>query len=525
MNSASDKAEPTINNKSFQQQLYLVLVIGILCISLLLSFVSAWTNSDQTGKMMIKSGLLHADNAAKQSRLALLYASSDNADEAARSILAFPDIVHIAIINPDLTILYAIGKKVTQHELTRQDILQNTAPQLLNEDEFEWHFLAPVYYGQKSAISADNGQISTKPKANNIIGYVYLSSDKSSLKKTKILSIKYTLISGLIISFIIIIVLHFVLNYFFKPLNELTEIMHRSTQGGTLIHSSIKGPIETEKISTAYNSLINTIVARDKKLKSHNNLLESLISMRTNELVTARDAAIEAVRHKSVFLSNTTHELRTPLQSITGYAEVALEMALEEGHEELVADLESILQSANHLLSLINTILDMAKADAGAMELSNEYANIDDIISQSEKTAQPLIEKNSNVLLINNSCQNKNMLIDKGKLLQIILNLLSNAAKFTHNGKIQLDIECNSDQLIIRVSDTGIGIAANKQEQIFKPFQQTDGSITRKYGGTGLGLSITDQFCRLMGGSIKLDSTEGKGSIFEVILPLTNSND
>ena len=158
------------------------------------------------------------------------------------------------------------------------------------------------------------------------------------------------------------------------------------------------------------------------------------------------------------------------------------------------------------------------------MHLSNEHVKLNEIISQSEKTVQPLILKNGNKLVINNKCNNNNLHIDKGKLLQIILNLLSNASKFTKNGNITFDIDCETDMLKLQISDTGIGIAHNRQEQVFKPFQQADGSITREYGGTGLGLSVTEQFCHLMGGSIKLDSIEGHGSTFEVLLPLTFFN-
>jgi len=520
----SENIEVATNNKSFQRQLFLVLAVGILSISLLVSFVAASINSDQTGKMMVKTGLQHAENAARQSRLALLYGSSENAVEAAKSILAFPDIVHITIINPDLTVLYQIGKEVTTHELSKQDILYNTSPKLLNEDKAEWHYLAPVYLHDNQPIATDNIETIQPPKTNKIIGYVYLASDKTALNESTILSIKHSVFVGFIIAIMIILALKSVLDYFFKPLNELTDIMHRSIQGEMLNYSGTKGPKETEQISTAYNKLVNAIIERDEKLKSHNHLLESLVSMRTQELEAARDAAIEADRHKSEFLSNTTHELRTPLQSIIGYAEVAIEMALEEGQDDLITDLESILQSANHLLSLINTILDITKVEAGAMSLAIEYVNVDEIILQSEKTVQPLIAKNGNKLHVNNTCQNKHINIDKGKLLQIILNLLSNAAKFTHKGSIRFDIDCEQDQLTIRVADSGIGIPCNRQEQIFKPFQQADGSITRQYGGTGLGLSVTEQFCRLMGGAIKLDSVEGEGSTFEVTLPLTFVN-
>ena len=158
------------------------------------------------------------------------------------------------------------------------------------------------------------------------------------------------------------------------------------------------------------------------------------------------------------------------------------------------------------------------------MELSADEFSLAELVSHVEKTVMPFIDKNNNTLCVNLQCYHEIIQIDRGKLLQILLNLLSNAAKFTENGIITLDMNCSDDYLMFKVIDTGIGIEKEKQKLIFMPFQQGDGGITRKYGGTGLGLAVTEQFCRLMGGEITLQSEPGHGSTFTVKLPFSSSS-
>ncbi|MDQ2100269.1 MAG: response regulator [Tychonema bourrellyi B0820] len=253
----------------------------------------------------------------------------------------------------------------------------------------------------------------------------------------------------------------------------------------------------------------------------------------------ALEAAESANRAKSTFLANMSHELRTPLNAIIGYSEMLQEEAEDSGNENSVPDLEKIRSAGKHLLALINDILDISKIEAGRMELYLETFDIPSLIDSAVATALPLIEKNGNILEI--YCPNNldTMHADMTKVRQVLLNLLSNAAKFTKNGKIAIGVEnINNEQLKIknqeessqisisnaeflsfRVSDTGIGMNPEQLQRVFLPFTQADASTTRKYGGTGLGLAISQRFCQMMGGTIEADSKLGVGSAFTVILP------
>lgn len=256
-------------------------------------------------------------------------------------------------------------------------------------------------------------------------------------------------------------------------------------------------------------------------------------------LQSALEAAESANRAKSTFLANMSHELRTPLNAIIGYSEMLQEEAEELGDEAFVPDLEKICSAGKHLLSMIDDILDISKIEAGRMDLYLETFDIHTLIESAVATARPLVEKNGNTLEVYCPDNLDTMHADMTKVRQVLLNLLSNAAKFTQNGRIVIGVErikneqlkmknqeessqiliSNSEFLSFRVADTGIGMTQEQLERVFQPFTQADASTTREYGGTGLGLAISQRFCQMMGGSIEVSSTLGAGTTFTVLLP------
>lgn len=237
-------------------------------------------------------------------------------------------------------------------------------------------------------------------------------------------------------------------------------------------------------------------------------------------LKTARDAAESANRAKSAFLANMSHELRTPLNAIIGYSEMLEEEAQESGYKDIAPDLRKIQSAGSHLLDLINNILDLSKIEAGHMELYLEPFDVKSLIDDVGYTIQPLIEKKHNKLIINVQEDIGVMDADMTKLRQALFNLLSNAAKFTENGTITfLATRTSDDWLRFEVRDTGIGMNDEQMQEVFKEFQQADVSTTRKFGGTGLGLTISRRFCQMMGGDITVESEQGIGTAFTIILP------
>ncbi|MEM7117505.1 MAG: ATP-binding protein [Chloroflexota bacterium] len=238
------------------------------------------------------------------------------------------------------------------------------------------------------------------------------------------------------------------------------------------------------------------------------------------DLFRAKEAAEAASRAKSTFLANMSHELRTPLSAIMGYSELLQEQAAFLGYKDVIPRLEKINIAANHLLAIINDILDLSKIEAGKMDLFHEIIDVHQLIENVLVTARPIIEKNDNALHYSVDSNLHELYTDRAKLRQILLNLLSNAGKFTHQGQVTLAVTIEPDQWVqFSVADTGIGISEAQLARLFQPFMQADASTTRQYGGTGLGLAITHRFCQMMGGLIQAESTPEKGSTFTVQLP------
>jgi signal transduction histidine kinase/DNA-binding response OmpR family regulator len=243
------------------------------------------------------------------------------------------------------------------------------------------------------------------------------------------------------------------------------------------------------------------------------------------ELEIARDEAMAATQAKSKFLASMSHELRTPLNAILGITEMVQEDANEAGQRELIEPLGRVLRAGKHLLNLINEVLDLSKIEAGRLELHVEEIDISSVLREAVATVQPLAQKNRNRVHIRCPDDIGSMRGDQLRLRQILLNLLSNACKFTENGKVTIDashapLDGHAGVKFV-VSDTGIGMTPQQMANLFQEFSQADSSTTRKYGGTGLGLAISQRLCRMMGGSITVDSNPGVGTTFIVRLPST----
>ncbi|MEB3282016.1 MAG: ATP-binding protein [Lyngbya sp.] len=310
------------------------------------------------------------------------------------------------------------------------------------------------------------------------------------------------------------------------PIESMIKV---ANQVGEESDFAIQIPVTTEDEIGELTNALNQLIQR--------------VAEYTEELEKAKFLAESANRSKSVFLANMSHELRTPLNAIIGYSEMLHDEAEDLGYDDFIPDLEKIQTAGKHLRDMISDILDISKIEAGHVTLYLEDFVVEEqLLKDVVTTAKPLAEKNGNTIKIEVKNEIGRMYADLPKVRQILLNLLSNACKFTHDGEITICVKrvktkpstrrtSSSSKsrfggsqmqqyLIFQVKDTGIGMSEEQQKVIFQAFTQADASTTKRFGGTGLGLAISQRLCEILGGGITVESEEGKGSTFTVWLPV-----
>ncbi|HWA26137.1 MAG TPA: response regulator [Lacunisphaera sp.] len=374
---------------------------------------------------------------------------------------------------------------------------------------------------------------------NHTLGLLYLKAEESEADKERLgnlLRLALIIFGGA--AFLAIAVAARLGGRFTQPITELAHVatsVQRTHDYNQRVESVASG--EVGELIDSFNAMLETIQTKTdeldqarvtaegakEQLEEANRTLEARVEDRTKLLAKAVKDAEEASKAKSSFLAKMSHELRTPLNAIIGYSEIMKEDAEDDGDARRAEDLDKVLNAARHLLGLINDVLDISKIEAGKMELYLETFDVSKTVTEVIATASPLIAKKGNTLALDCPTNIGAMHADATKLRQMLLNLMSNASKFTEKGTITLKVSklADGESIEFAVSDTGIGMTPEQLTRLFQAFSQADASTTSKYGGTGLGLAISKQFAQMMHGDITVTSTAGAGSTFTIRLPIT----
>lgn len=493
-------ARLSIPRLSFLQQLAITFAIGIFCLTLVSSVAIANLSSQIVRDKLIEQGRQATETFAGQATLALLYASADNAQEPAKAILGFPSVEGVAIYDTNHRQLFAQGEDAEgkPHVPQWPDALR-----LEHETDKAWYFVAPVYshrdQGEEDPLASD-------AKNAQLLGFVRLAMGKDTLWAMENSILRTNLVVVIAFASLFLLILLGVTKRLTTPLQHLANTMDRASAGEKRVRASVKGSKDIINMELAFNTMMEVLEFREQ------------------ELVKARDAALESARIKGEFAANVSHELRTPLNAVLGMLELLQDMGLNPKQLEYVLIAHN---AGTSLLKLIEDILDFSRIEAGMTKLQPTdfvlHEILDEVVGLLAGQAQRRGLELGYVIADDIPMMLRG---EASRLRQVLVNLVGNGVKFSEHGGVEIRVEHDHAakdpwQLRFEVIDSGIGIPQEAQKRIFDAFVQVDGSTTRLYGGTGLGLAICRQLVEFMGGEIGVDSKPGNGARFWFTIPFS----
>lgn len=378
---------------------------------------------------------------------------------------------------------------------------------------------SPVTRSTATQPTATTMATTTSIPADTLIGLVKLEMRSQVETRQLLLNRVFLLVAGALAGALAFLVFFLITTkLILQPVRVLRETAEKVSKGDLNVRSHISTGDEFQHLSETFNVMLANLKESEDQLRAVNKSLD----LKLGQLAESNVALYESNRLKSEFLANVSHELRTPLNSILGFAELLRDTLADKPEPRTVRYLQNILTSGKNLLALITDLLDLAKIEAGRMEVRSEPISLSDVFEGLVGILKPLSEK-KNLTIATTVARDVPILhTDPAKLQQVLYNFLANAIKFSPNdGQIDLAADrADDDHVRIGVTDQGGGIEPDKQQIIFEKFRQIDGSVTREHGGTGLGLAISKELTTLMGGSIGVRSTPGQGSTFWIVLPV-----
>ncbi|WP_423020521.1 EAL domain-containing protein [Undibacterium sp. Di27W] len=484
----------------FSRQLTIIITVAILVLALFSSIMNSWQASHRMRAYFVVQGQQVAENLARQSRLALLYHSADNAREVVATTLAFPDVLQVEIANAEHKVLLSQSKPgVVLPQLQAHPTGQLSNARLEQESDQDWRFSAPVFGGEAEASPFEVQE--SKPQ---LLGYVHVVVGKTTLDKL----VWSLLLGNLAITFsfalILLAVIRLMSRQMIRPLNQLSSLMGRAEAGESGMRATPQGSKDIIEMAHAFNQMMAVLEEREAELKH------------------SRDQALHTAVMKAQFAATVSHEVRTPLNGVVGMLDMLKEMRLTKRQRECV---DVAWNSSQALIELINDILDFSKMEAGKVEVEEIEFDLNKLLAEVlELLSKQAQQKGLELAYLIADEVPLRIKSDPLRLRQILINLIGNAVKFTERGEVAVRVvlaqHADSTQadailkLRFEVSDTGIGMSADAVANVFESFAQADRSTTRKYGGTGLGLAICKQLVALLHGEIGVSSIPDQGSNF-----------
>ncbi|HJV03035.1 MAG TPA: EAL domain-containing protein [Burkholderiaceae bacterium] len=485
-----------LRRTGFQHQLTVIVSAAILVLALFSSFMNSWEARSRMREHFIGQGQRVAENLARQSTLALLFHSPENARDVVSSTLAFPDVAGVQISDARHKVLLSKvqGGATLDAAAGRGTSLAHAG--LVSESQDAWLFAAPVFGGQ-----AEASPFELQERQPQLLGYVHVQFGKGTLQRLTLSLLLGNLAISLSFAVILLLLVRLLTRHMINPLNALSTLMRRAEAGESGMRARPAGPRDLIEMGQAFNKMMNVLEQREA------------------ELMESRDAAVNMAQMKAQFAATVSHEVRTPLNGVVGMLDMLKEMRLNQRQQECV---DVAWNSSRTLIDLINNILDYSKMEAGKLALEEVDFDLRTLLEEVvELVARPAQQKGVEIAYLLDAAVPARITGDALRLRQILINLLGNAVKFTEHGEVALSVTCADmgepgamTGLRFEVRDSGIGMSQEVQRHLFESYVQPDPSTTRRYGGTGLGLAICKQLVALLGGQIGVTSVPGAGTTF-----------
>ena len=487
----------------------------VLVLALALSIPYIWM-----GKLTTKASL-----DAGRAKAETLLRRHFQVKETGETALAALDNTGAVLDVNDREIRWIRFTKESEKQLAQLSDEQKEMIELLRAEEREDGILGSTYVrifkATDSCISCHNPQGSASAfSQNELVGAAVIQRPAGEISKTILLNRVWIIVAGLIAGAGAIVAFYMITQrVILRPIRQLRALANNVAEGNLDIRSSIKTGDEYEKLANAFNNMLDGLQATQEKLRLANKQLDAKIA----ELSERNIELFKANKVKGEFLANISHEFRTPLNAILGFAQVLREKPDILKNDKGRRYAENIITSGNRLLNMINDLLDLAKTRAGKMELHVEKTSVPQLCKGVVASFSLLTKKKKIKVKLLADDGIPLLSTDAGKVQQILYNFLSNAVKFTpERGRIEIRAEMADEKTVrIAVTDTGCGIAGPDREKIFEKFRQADGSITRESTGSGLGLAISKELASMLAGDIGMKSEPGKGSTFWLDIPVT----